>query len=235
MFTFLNDFTKACSKIREATYGFKAFSLNQNQFRASTGTAFMIAHGVVITAAHALHINNDINQPRHSTYQIIRAPDVGQQMEQCIFIAEDLERDIALLRVEHPHSTRCIQLEQKILAKGTPVGSLGFPLAYIDQQGTFHLVERFQGAHISSYQNQIKPSGRELTFYETDTLMYKGSSGCPGFLVNAKVFGMHNASMIELQTGSNRQERNQETRLAISMWIPATDIIKFVKDNDITI
>lgn len=236
MFHFLsqsNNFSKACARVREAVYGIKAFSqISQNQFNISTGTAFMIAPSILITAAHLCHIQNDHAQQTHSNFAVIRAPDIGQQMERCIFLAEDIQRDVALLKIDNPRSTRCVKLTTQQITKGTPVGSFGFPLAFIDRNtGVFHLIERFQGAHISSFRS----TGRELYSYETDALMYKGSSGCPGFLLNGKVFGMHNASFIDQPRQINERETQQEIRLAISLWVPAKDIIEFAKRNNIKI
>jgi len=231
-----NNFSKACSQVREAVCGVKAFSqIGQNQFNISTGTAFMIAPGILVTTAHLCHIQNDPAQQRHSNFTVIRAPDIGQQMERCIFLAEDTERDIALLKIHNPRSTRCVKLTKQRIAPGTPVGSIGFPLAFIDPNTrVFHLIERFQGAYISSFHPVTTPAGRELYSYETDALMYKGSSGCPGFLVNGEVFGMHNVSIVDQPRVSER-EKQQEIRLPISLWVPAEDIIKFAKNNSIEI
>ena len=98
--------------------------------------------------------------------------------------------------------------------------------------GTFSLVERFQGARISAYHVQLHPSGRTLGYYETDRVMYKGSSGCPGFLDNAEVFGLHNASILEAPIGGTPQEN---ARLAISVWTPSADIAQFARQNGIQI
>jgi S1-C subfamily serine protease len=232
-----NNFSKACSKIREAIYGIKASSqVSSNQFNFSTGTAFMIAPGILITTAHLCHVENNPTQPRHSNFEVIRAPNVGEKLEKCTFVAEDIERDLALLRIDSPRSTKCVRFSLQKIPVGTPVGSFGFPLAYIDAAtGIFRLIERFQGAHISSFHPIITPSGRELYSYETDALMYRGSSGCPGFLSNEKVFGMHNASIIDRPRQVNEREARQEIRLAISLWIPADDIVKFAKSNSIEI
>jgi S1-C subfamily serine protease len=149
---------------------------------------------------------------------------------------EDIDRDLALLRIDNPRSVKCVEFSLQKIPIGTPVGSFGFPLAYIDfTTGIFHLVERFQGAHISSFHPIVTHSGRELYYYETDALMYRGSSGCPGFLSNGKVFGMYNASIIDQPRQVNEQEIRQEIRLAISLWIPATDIVKFAKSNNIEV
>ena len=113
-------------------------------------------------------------------------------------------------------------------------GSLGFPLATVDQRG-FNLTLRFQGANISSYANYQDPSGRTLT-YETDSLMYTGSSGCPGVDRDSTVFGLH--SRVLLDPNLKQQQGvapNQTDRLAISLWVPSIDIISFAHDKGIII
>jgi len=233
----LNSFSKACLEIRESLYGFKAVSqIRSNQYNISTGSAFMIAPGIVTTAAHLLHVENNPARPRHGSFLVIRAPDVGQEMEQCVFINEDTERDVALLRINNPRSTHCVKFQPNKIIVGTNCGSLGFPLAYIDRNtGAFQLVERFQGAYISSFNTHTIQSGRQISFYETDALMYKGSSGCPGFLIDAKIYGMHNKSIIDQPEATSGDDQRQGTRLAISLWIPAADIVAFAKDNGINL
>ena len=77
--------------------------------------------------------------------------------------------------------------------------------------------------------------GRPVTFYETDSLMYGGSSGCPGFLESGKVFGMHNRSVLEASKGGQRSAVTQGTRLAISMWVTSIDIVGFVSAQGIKV
>jgi S1-C subfamily serine protease len=222
-------FQQACSTIRNALYGIRCDTRIGNRLTVTNGTAFMIAQGIIVTAAHALHLDSNSTNPRHNVIKAIRAPDVGQTTETVEFIAEDTIRDLALLQIDNPRSNEKITLEQNVLPIGTSCGSLGFPLATVDESG-FHLVLRFQGAHISAFFTKTDSSGRSLPFYETDALMYKGSSGCPGFIVNGNVFGLHNKSRVELPEGSRPR---QTERYAISLWVPSTDIITFARDNGV--
>ena len=120
---------------------------------------------------------------------------------------------------------------------GTPCGSLGFPLAVVDptQQGVnFNLVERFQGANISAFVNGKDSNGKPVSFYETDSLMYGGSSGCPGFVESGEVFGMQNRSVLETpKLGQKANSTAQLTRVAISMWVTSMDIIAFAIANGV--
>jgi len=194
----------------------------------------MIAPNIVVTTAHVLHVGNITRKPRHSTFQLIRAPDVGQQLESAQLIAEDSIRDIALLEITNSRSSQCVVLAQSILPQGTDYGSIGFPLASVDAKG-FHLTLRFQGAYISSLVHITDPSGRILDFYETDALMYKGSSGCPAFTVNAEVFGLHNRVLIERPKSQKSSNERQTDRYAIALWVPSPDIITFANANGVTI
>lgn len=228
------QFPQACSQIRHAVYGLKAVSqVGQQQVNICTGTAFMIHPGVLATAAHCVHIENNHTRPRHTTFQVIRAPDVGQQMENCTFVAEDTDRDIALLRIEQSRANTCVTLQTAQVPNGTACGALGFPLASVNPAtGMFNLIERFQGARISAYRASLHPSGRTFSYYETDSVMYKGSSGCPGFINTAEVFGLHNGSVLDAPPTGVPQEN---ARLAISVWTPAADIAQFARQNGIQI
>lgn len=194
-------FSKCCSKNRQVVYGVLGTStINQNTINCANGTGFMITPGVIVTAAHLTHQGNDFSKPTHQTFEVIRVPDIGQQMEKATLISEDLIQDIALLKVINTKSKKYLKLHAKKIAIGTNCGSIGFPLAQVmftQGKKNFNLTERFQGSNISGFVNPRDPSGRSISFYETDALMYSGSSGCPGFTKNGKVFGMHVKAMIQ--------------------------------------
>ena len=190
-------FKEACKKRRENTYGFLASSIiakngPQATINTSNGTAFMVAPGYLITAAHSIHQEGNLNKPVHQFFEFIRTPNIGEQMEKAIFVAEDIIHDIALLKIENPKNNTCIIFEKEIVARGTSCGFLGFPLANVqvfqDGKRQFGLFERFQGAYISNYLIVNQGQLEEKSFYEIDALMYLGSSGCPAFTAEGKVF-----------------------------------------------
>lgn len=235
-------FVQACNQIRECIYGLMAISqIGPNQVTATNGTGFMVAPGIVVTAAHLCHVENDRSKPIHKLFEAIRSPDIGHNMERATLLAADSTRDIALLRIDNPRSTSQVLLECNKVSTGTGCGSLGFPLASVvfsPSGRMFNLVERFQGASISTYQTSKDPSGRTLCFYETDALMYGGSSGCPGFFTDGRVFGMHVASIVDpasAQANVAKPGQVAGNRLAISIWVPATEIRDFVLANGIEI
>jgi hypothetical protein len=191
----------------------------------------MVSPGVCATAAHVLHVDGDKAKPLHQTIEVIRTPDIGKPMCVAKLIAEDIDRDLALIEIEKPTNTTSVKLNKGLVDRGTNCGALGFPLATIgvvNNQIAFNLVERFQGAYISAFQKILYPNNLSLDFYETDSLMYGGSSGCPGFTVDEVIFGMHVATVTDGDTKSN------SSRLAISYWVPSMDIIKFSQSKGVT-
>lgn len=225
-------FQQACSTIINSVYGIKCYTRTGSREQSSFATAFMIAPRIVVTTAHVLHIGNNVNNPIHRGFGLIRAPDIGQQLETAQLIAEDIIRDVSLLEITNPRSNQCVILAQNTLTLGTSCGSLGFPLSSVDARG-FHLILRFQGATISAFVHTRHNSGRSLDFYETDALMYTGSSGCPAFTVNGEVFGLHVRVLIDRPASQNRSNERQTDRYAIALWVPSTDIITFARANGV--
>jgi len=229
-------FQSACLQISESVYALFAFTQRRvdGAMRVdaySLGTGFMVAPGIIITAAHLTHVENDLNKPNHSTYCLIRAPDILQGMEDAELIVEDHFRDIALLRMKNPRSRICVTLERNIVPTGASCGSLGFPLSGMDlDQRKYTCTPRFQGGYISIYGPHQTPQGSK-NIYETDSRVYSGSSGSPGFLVNGNVFGVLLGTLLN----STSIEGPESSRLAIANWTPSMEIISFAKDNDIDI
>jgi hypothetical protein len=225
-------FKESCKEIRESIYGVLCQSqIGENQVNFGNGTAFMIAPGVCATAAHVLHVEGDRSKPIHQKIQIIRAPEVGGPMSIARLLAEDIDRDLALIEILDPVNSTSVKLNKKKVENGTSCGSLGFPLAVVVQvnnQISFNLVERFQSASISAFQKMKTQLGSTMDFYETDSLMYGGSSGCPGFTVEGEIFGMMVASISETPNANN------SNRLAISLWVPSSDIASFAKANGVS-
>lgn len=226
-------FVDATKKIEESLYGIWARSkINKASSDHSTGTGFMIYPGIIVTCSHVIHQKGDIKNPVHKELMVVRAPDIGINAEEVTLLAENPKRDIALLRIDESRNESCVVLEPNLIPRGTPVGSLGFPLSGVVQQKkrlVFKLTLRFQSAYISSYM-PVQGNANDAELYETDSLMYNGSSGCPGFIENVNVWGMHNS--VRLQ---QNQERGDTTRLAISNWVPSMRIREFSNNNGVPV
>ena len=224
-------FRKTCNTIRESIYGVLCQSvIGVDQINCGNGTAFMIAPGVCATAAHVLHIEGDKSKPLHKKIEVIRAAEIGNPMAEARLIAEDIDRDLALIEINNPVNFSTVTLYNKIIERGTSCGILGFPLAsvaVVNNQIAFNLVERFQGAYISAFQKFSLPNNVTLDFYETDSVVYGGSSGCPGFTIEERVFGM------VIGTASEENTTNNSSRLAISRWVPSIDIIAFANSKGV--
>lgn len=222
-------FSEICKSHRESIYGVLCQTPTAGgQIIFGNGTAFMIAPGICATAAHVLHLDGKKDNALHKKIEVIRAPDVGQPMLQATLIAEDIDRDLALIRISTVGHQLPLRLLDTRMDMGHHCGSLGFPLAkVVNNNGNiaFNLTERFQGAYISAFQYNFEKN-RPLHFYETDALMYGGSSGCPGFTTKGDIFGMHVATITDGNSTSN------SSRLAISLWVPSMDIIEFAMQNN---
>ena len=224
-------FQESCARNRNAIYGVLGTTkLPDGKVNINNGTGFAISPGIIVTAAHLVHRDSSPDNPVHSEFAAIRAPDVGQSFEIATLIAEDPLRDVALLRITNPRSLDYLDLESIRVPTGTLCGSLGFPFAFFEETPDKKLkyigLDRFQGSHISSFVSEATPSGRSLAFYETDSLMYPGSSGCPVFLTNSKVFGMQVRSRMETNS-------NTTTRAACSLLVPSVDIIAFARQQNV--
>jgi len=232
-------FAATCSKVRPGIYGYLGTAhLGKNQVGFACGSAFMIAPGVLATTAHSLRVDDLAKGKLVDKIEVICTLDIGKAMEVAEVIAVDDARDIALLRLPTPRSTAFLALAIDQIPSGTSCGSLGFPLGSVamTQAGPrFNLIERFQGSHISATGISPLPDGTPFTYLETDSLMYGGSSGCPGFLLDGRVFGMQSRSIVEGGAQANAKRKGvhfrpapskpQATRIAISLWVASSEIV----------
>jgi hypothetical protein len=223
-------FSNATIDVREVLYGIMARTSQGTNTAHSMGSGIMIAPNYIITNSHVLHLNNDVTQSVLQEIFVIRSPDIGRTPIIAHLAKEDTIRDLALLKIEEEKSRRCVVLENRVIPSGTLCGSLGYPLStvqVINGQYVYSLTERFQGAFISAYLTE-NLSGRLISWYEVDRVMYGGSSGCPFYLENANVIGLQ--ARVRTEDTRDGTPPEKRSKLAISLCIPSIDIIKFGKD-----
>ncbi len=230
-------FADACQSIMKSLYAVAAMShLENNQTNVALGSAFSVAPGLLVTAAHLLHCKKKEGHTRHEVFYALRARTTGMMTSETpTIVAEDLVRDIALLRVSTPPPAPSVKLEIAEVAIGTPCGFLGFPLARMVTIEKPEFRVRFQAAHVSAFTMVTDQTGRTLPFYEVDRYMYQGSSGCPSFLVSGKVFGMHAKSVHDPSSQSVSKRPEDTPRVAVSLSVPAKDILSFLASNEISL
>jgi S1-C subfamily serine protease len=224
-------FSDACTKIRESIFALIAASKGGT---ASGGTALMIAPGILVTAAHVTYKNQGDSTSFQETIRVIRAPEIDgkQEMESTTVIAVDPEYDIGLLKIENPRTKTRVAFTTDFLPAGTGAGAMGFPLMDVKgiMAGRAVPLFRFQGGYVSASYSRLDPiSNRRFDYHETDVPMYKGSSGCPGFLVDGRVFGIHVAEW------HDRADTGKPGQRAFSVWVPASVIVSFARKNGIEI
>lgn len=223
-------FHETCVKVRESIYGVLCHSEIGDIKTAGNSSGFTIAPDVIATVAHGLHINGDFNEPIHETFDVIRTPDIGEDMRSAHIIAIDDARDLAFLMIQDAEDQRYLPLIDGLVTIGTSCGFLGFPLssAEFNEDGlNFTLNERFQGAYVSAFVSDTL-HGTEMEWYETDQLMYGGSSGCPGFLVDGRVFEMQSNTLT-----TEASSDDESKKLAIARQVPSTEIIAYARANGI--
>jgi S1-C subfamily serine protease len=222
-------FSDGCKQVLGSVYALIGWSKGGD---VNCGTSFMIAPGILATAAHVTYKNRGDSEALQDAIRVIAASEIDgkQAMESATVVAIDAEYDIALLKIENPRVKSFVTFATDPLPAGTDAGALGFPLMNPKaiMAGAAVPMLRFQGGHVSvSYAKPSPTSGRQLAYHETDMPMYQGSSGCPGFLEDGRVFGMHVAELHEGDENGNPKQR------AFSLWLPASIIISFARDNEI--
>jgi len=228
-------YAKACELVRNNVYGLIASSLRKEgdtvNMSFGNATGFMVSPGYIITAGHFVHVDKDFSKPIHNFFEIIKASNIGGQTQVAEFVAEDSVLDIAVLKGPEISEEKLL-IKDGIMPRGTSCGFLGFPLSNVevnpDGKKQFHLRERFQGGFISNFSKEERSPGKIYGYYETDGLMYEGSSGCPCFNTEGEIIGMQIASQM-------RKKKDGEgiDQVSLSLSISSPEIIKFLKDQSI--
>lgn len=226
-------FGNAIAEIREAVYAVLASAPpGPKAITPSIGSAFMVAPGLLVTAAHCLDDASREGQPQPGRLAVIRAPDIGKAPEAVAVAARDDAKDLALLRIDSPRSRACLRLLGRQVPPGTRCGSSGFPRITVDAVPGLgiSLIELFQGAEIRAFVNAAGPDGVPAGRYETDSPMYGDAAGCPGFLPSGEVFGMYSRFVPDLSAaGGAAEDAEGRARTGISLWVPSMEIIAFAR------
>lgn len=219
-------FAEACNRVRPSLFGVAAISIVDEKRVLTKGTAFAVRTDLVVTAAHVLHEKSDVTKPLSK--QIILFQVAGKEGRKATVVREDIDADIALLQVEGG-GLKPVELISKTIPAGTSCGSLGYPLAkgkWGEKGAVVSFIERFQSGCVSANHPIRFPTAVEHPVYECDYHMYVASSGSPAFLPDGKVFAMHTASVTDRETD---EAKRLSQHLAISLWVPAEDIMKLMK------
>ena len=232
-------FSKTIAENREAIYAVLTDSpLPPQAITPSIGTAFMVAPGLLVTAAHCLQDASQPGNPPYANPSVIRAPDIGRKTEPVSLVARDDGKDLALLRIDAPRSFACLKLLDAPVPVGTRCGSSGFPCITVDSSPRLgiSLIELFQGADVSAFVTSAGLDGIPVSRYETDSPMYGDAAGCPGFVASGGVFGMYNRFVPDPPVSGERAgEPERHTRTGVSLWVPSMEIIAFVKSNGVAL
>lgn len=216
-------FEKALSENREAIYAILASSsLPPEAATPSGGTAFMIAPGLLVTAARCVPGGSDPANLSCPELSVVRAPDIGRGTERATLVSLDRGKGLALLRIDAPRSAAILRILDALVPIGTQCAYSGFPRISMGpalQPGT-SLIEMFQGANVSSFVRTAGPDGELVSCYVTDAPLVGDASGCPGFLPSGEVFGMLNCPPGDIRSSD-------------PFWVPSMDIVSFARGNGV--
>jgi len=216
-------FEKALAENREAIYAILASSsLPPEAATPSGGTAFMIAPGLLVTAARCVHGGSDPGNPPRTELSLVRAPDIGRGTERATLVSLDRGKGLALLRIAAPRSAAFLRVLDTPVPIGTQCAYSGFPRLAMDPAPLpgASLIEMFQGAYVSSFERAAGPGGEPVSYYVTDAPLVGDASGCPGYTSSGEVFGMLNCPPGDI-------------RSAVPSWVPSMDIVSFALDNGV--
>jgi len=216
-------FEKALAENREAIYAILApAALPRDSATPSGGTAFMIAPGLLVTAARCVPVGSGPGNPPCPVLSLVRAPDIGRGTEPATLISLDRGKGLALLRIDAPRSAASLRLLDAPVPIGMPCAYSGFPrlaMAPSPLPGA-SLIEMFQGASVSSFVRTACPGGEPVSRYMTDAPLVGDASGCPGFTASGEVFGM-----LDCPPG--------DPRSAVPSWVPSMEILAFALENGV--
>jgi len=216
-------FEKALAQNREAIYAILASSsLPPEAATPSGGTAFMIAPGLLVTAARCVPGGSDPGNLPCPELSLVRAPDIGRGTERATLVSLDRGKGLALLRIDAPRSAAFLRILDVPVPIGTQCAYSGFPrisMGPAPRPGV-SLIEMFQGACVSSFVRTAGPGGEPVPYYVTDAPLVGDASGCPGFLPSGEVFGMLNCPPCDI-------------RSALPSWVPSMDIVSFARGNGV--
>jgi len=216
-------FEKALAENREAIYAILPSSpLAADAATPSGGTAFMIAPGLLVTAARCVPGGSEPGDLHCPALSLVRAPDIGRGTERATLVSLDRGKGLALLRIDAPRSAAFLRILDVPVPIGTQCAYSGFPRLAMDPapRPGVSLIEMFQGASVCSFVTTTGPGGDPAAYYVTDAPLVGDASGCPGFTSSGEVFGM-----LDCPPG--------DLRSAVPLWVPSMDIVSFARGNGV--
>ncbi|MBQ6159715.1 MAG: trypsin-like peptidase domain-containing protein [Oscillospiraceae bacterium] len=145
---------------------------------ASAGTGFLITEdGYLLTNAHVVEKAASVQVTLHG----------GQQYAAQIVQVEDLQSDLALLKIDATGlqpvtlgSSAGLRVGDQVYTIGNPLGELSFSLT---------------AGFLSAGPRQVSAGGRTLTMLQTNAAFNQGNSGGPLFDTQGKVVGVVTAKL----------------------------------------
>jgi len=187
-------FNTAYNVFRNSVYVIFTVSTTNVGSRFDWGTGFFVSERNIVSVAHVCYDDGDITTPLKQQFFILELNPNGSVVFTSIrLISHDTTLDIAVFETERAYPF--VSRSRLNIGIGSSVCSFGFHyLTYDPIKKHFeHFFPKMKSGVISS---DVIPLN-----YVVDTIMYKGSSGCPIFDVNGDVVGMQCRNLIDPTTG----------------------------------
>ena len=170
---------------------------------SSAATGFLLSSdGYVLTNAHVVHSGGSVT---------VTLSD-GRQLPARVLATEEVQSDIALLKIE-AEGLRFVTLgDSDTLQVGDPVFTIGNPLG--------DLSNSLSAGYLSAAARQVNTGSTTLTMLQTNAAINKGNSGGPLFDAAGRVVGVVTAK-ISAPGGDNTVE-------GLGFALPINDVMEIV-------
>ena len=170
---------------------------------SSAATGFLLSSdGYVLTNAHVVHSGGSVT---------VTLSD-GRQLPARVLATEEVQSDIALLKIE-AEGLRFVTLgDSDTLQVGDPVFTIGNPLG--------DLSNSLSAGYLSAAARQVNTGSTTLTMLQTNAAINKGNSGGPLFDAAGRVVGVVTAK-ISAPGGDNTGE-------GLGFALPINDVMEIV-------
>jgi hypothetical protein len=195
--------------------------LGVGQVQGSTeygwGTCFFISKRHIMTAAHIVYIKGDFTQPKLTDFYLVYPQQSSSITHKPIKVIDcDTSLDIALFEINEVHNF--IRKTTMSIEIGTNVLSFGYHHLDFDpiRNHYEHYFPKLKGGIISNINID--------NYYLVDTIMYKGSSGCPLLDESGGLVGIQSKNLNDPKSGQS---------IDFSLSTKIEEIEKFLIKNNV--
>ena len=186
-------FSQVGPKVEHAVYGIMAYQDIGGHRRFDWGTGFFVDEHYFISVAHICFPEGNINANMHTHFYLLVSDGTGTiHFHPLKMIDHDTDLDISLFESEDAYEY--IRSSDETVKLGESVCSYGYHyLKYYPDRNHFdHFFPKLKSGVVAN------PDIDQ--FFLVDTIMYKGSSGCPLLNTNGDLVGIQCQNLTDPET-----------------------------------